>query len=77
MTHKQLIELSDQIKEAETRINGLNGRMSILREMLLDRWGCSTIKEAEKEADKMAKTLEGLEVKRETMVQKLKEKYDL
>lgn len=76
MTEKELLGLKEDIDEAKTELNKLEGRKEGLMQQLLDDWECKTIEQAKKKLISMKSDLEQLDKKIKDGIEELEEKYE-
>jgi len=75
MNTQQLLNLKKEIDEARQTATELTGRQKQLMETLEKDWGCDSVAQAEKKAEKMDKEIEQLNQKIKEGVNELEEKY--
>ena len=75
MNTQQLLDLKKEIGEARQTATELTGRKKQLIETLEKDWGCSTIPQAEKKAEKMETDINQLNQQIKDNTAELEEKY--
>jgi hypothetical protein len=59
-TEKELLELKEKIKNAELQYFKLEGQLEVIKNQLLNEWGCQSIEDAEKLAEEFKASIEEL-----------------
>jgi len=77
MNESNLLRLKQQIEKAKTTISELSGRKQYLIKQLKDNWGCSSVEEAKEKMAILSNEIEELNLKIESGIQELEEKYQL
>jgi len=77
MTEKSLLDLKQQIDEAKTSVSELKGQQTALLKQLKDTYKCTTVKEAEKLAEKMQRDITALQTQIDKHTKELEEKYNV
>jgi len=77
MTEKNLLDLKQQIDEAKTSVSELKGQQTALLKQLKDTYKCTTVKEAEKLAEKMQRDITALQTQIDKHTKELEEKYNV
>jgi len=75
MNTQQLLDLKKEIEEARETATELTGRKKQLLETLEKDWGCTTIPQAEKKAEKMNTDINQLNQQIKDNTAELEEKY--
>ena len=75
MNTQQLLDLKKEIGEARETATELTGRKKQLMETLEKDWGCATIPQAEKKAEKMSTDINQLNQQIKDSTTELEEKY--
>ena len=75
MNTQQLLDLKKEIGEARETATELTGRKKQLMETLEKDWGCTTIPQAEKKAEKMDTDINQLNQQIKDNTAELEEKY--
>lgn len=76
MNEERLYEIKEEIDNAKSEINKLEGRESNLLEDLQETFGCKNVKEAKQKADTLQTQIEELEDEIKQGMQKLEDSYD-
>jgi uncharacterized protein YukE len=77
MNESNLLRLKQQIEKAKTTISELSGRKQYLMKQLKDNWECSSVEEAKEKMAILSNEIEELNLKIESGIQELEEKYQL
>lgn len=76
MNERELLALKKEIETSKTKASELKGQQSYIMKDLLDRFGCKTIKEAEKMAAKLKTDIDKGNEKIALLLEKIGERYD-
>ena len=74
---KQLLQLKQDIEDAEKQVAELKGQYTYLKKELKKDWNCDTTELAEKKIEAMRKEAEKLDKQIDEGVDKLREIYDI
>lgn len=77
MNEKQLLELKEQIDVSKSKLSELKGRKQVLMGTLKEKWGCSTVSQAEEKMRKFKGEISDLEDRKEQGIKVLEENYEL
>jgi len=77
MTDQELLDLKQEIIEAKDKATKLQGRKDLLTEQLKEKYGVTTLKQAQEKLKKMNDDLEDLYAKITKEIEKLEEKLNI
>jgi len=77
MTEQELLDLKQEIIEAKDTATKLQGRKDLLTEQLKEKYGVTTLKQAQEKLKKMEQNLETLRTEIEEATEKLEEKLNI
>ena len=77
MNEKQLLELKEQIDVSKSKLSELKGRKQVLTDTLKEKWGCSTVTQAETKMKELKEEIADLEDSKEEGIKTLEENYEL
>jgi len=77
MTDQELLDLKQEIIEAKDKATKLQGRKDLLTEQLKEKYGVTTLKQAQEKLKKMEQNLETLRTEIEEATEKLEEKLNI
>lgn len=77
MTDQELLDLKQEIIEAKDKATKLQGRKDLLTEQLKEKYGVSSLKQAQEKLKKMESDLEDLYAKITKEIEKLEEKLNI
>jgi predicted nucleic acid-binding Zn-ribbon protein len=75
MDERQLLDLKKKIDSAKSESDKLKGRKEHLMGELDKKWGCTSVKEAEKKLSKIKQDIEALEHEIDRGVEEIEERY--
>lgn len=76
MTEQQLVDLKKEIDSAKQRQSELKGKRKALLETLQTTFGCKTLQEAEKKADRLQEQIDKLEEEKQKGIKEIEENYE-
>jgi len=77
LNEKDLLKIKSDIDQAKSKVSELTGKKKHLLQELKDKWGCSSIEEAEKMVKGLEREIKGLEIKVSTITEEIKEQYSI
>ena len=77
MNEKQLLELKEQIDASKSKLSELKGRKQVLMGTLKEKWGCSTVRQAEEKMQELKEKIADFEYSKEKGIKVLEENYEL
>lgn len=77
MNEKDLLKMKEDMNHAKSKVSELIGKKKHLEQELMDKWGCSSIEDAEKELKKLEREIKGMDVKIIEGVKKIAEQYTM
>jgi predicted nucleic acid-binding Zn-ribbon protein len=75
LNERGLMDLKEEIAEAETKASELQGKADHLKEELVKTWGCKTEKAAAKKLDGLATELSEIETKIDSHLLRIGEEF--
>ena len=77
MNEKQLLELKEQIDASKSKLSELKGRKQVIMGKLKEKWGCSTVRQAEEKMQELKEKIADFEYSKEKGIKVLEENYEL
>ena len=77
MDEKQLMRLKEEIDTSKSKLSELKGRKQVLMGTLKEKWGCSTVRQAEEKMQELKEKIDDLEDSKEEGIKTLEENYEL
>ena len=77
MDEKQLMRLKEEIDTSKSKLSELKGRKQVLMGTLKEKWGCSTVTQAETKMKELKEKIADLEDSKEEGIKTLEENYEL
>lgn len=76
MDEKGLLSIKKEIDDAKAKVSELTGKQQYLLQELKQKWGCSSVSEAEKELKSLEKEIADLDAKIKKGMKEVEEKYN-
>lgn len=76
MNKEELLEIKDEIEQAQKKVSQLQGRKEYLMKQLWEEWKCKDIEQGQKKLNQIKKDIEDLDEKIRKGTQKVEVKYN-
>lgn len=76
MTDQQLLDLKKEIDNSKIKLSELKGQKKVQMDTLEKKWGCKTVKQAERKLKQMKDNITDLQEQKEKGIKELEEQYE-